>query len=105
MKPNPLNAALRNTIVEPDGDEPAPGDEMGDISESQDSPPQLEYIKEFVGGLDDQEFAYLQDCIAEKLSAKDKPTYRSPEKVKESMDAEGAARAKTSNDDDGDEEI
>lgn len=82
--------------AKPDGYE---ADESGDIAESPDSHEGLEYVKEFVKNLDDTEFAYLQDCITERLEAKDKPEYKSPDKVKSTMDAEGAARSKTGNED------
>lgn len=72
-------------------------DESGDIAASPDAQASLEYVKEFVTNLDDTEFAYLQDCVTERLEAKDKPEYKSPERVKDTMDSEGDRRSKTGN--------
>lgn len=67
--------------------EQAAGDEPGDISE-QEGGGGLEYIKEFVGGLDSTELAYLKSCVAASDNAQDRPEYKTPEAVKDSMDAE-----------------
>jgi hypothetical protein len=80
-------------------------DESGDIAASPDSPTGLEYVKEFVTNLDDTEFAYLQDCVTERFEGKDKPEYKSPESVKETMDVEGSKRSKTDNDEGSEEYV
>lgn len=67
--------------------EVAPQDEPGDISE-QEGGAGLEYIKEFVAGLDDTELAYLKSCVAASDNAQDRPEYKKPEAVKDAMDAE-----------------
>lgn len=80
-------------------------DSFGDIAKSPDSQKGLEYVKEFVNSLDDTEFAYLQDCVTERFEGKDKPEYKSPEDVKDTMDKEGETRSKTDNDDGDDEYV
>jgi hypothetical protein len=67
--------------------EMAMGDEPGDISE-QEGGGGLEYIKEFVSGLDATELAYLKSCVSASDNAQDRPEYKKPEAVKDAMDAE-----------------
>lgn len=92
MLPNPINQR-----VPAPPQSPVQNDEPGDISESHDTPPEMQYIKDFVNGLDETEFAYMQDCISAKLNGEDRPEYKAPEDVKETMDEEGANRADTEN--------
>jgi len=82
---------------EPDGDEA-----VGDIAETE-SGGDMTYIKEFVGGLSDTEFAYLQDCITARMNGEDKPDYKSDEEVTKERDDINSRRAATRNDGDGDE--
>ena len=86
--PTDLTVAPQEGEAAPDPTmEQAQGDEPGDISE-QEGGDGLEYIKEFVSGLDNTELAYLKSCVAASDNAQDRPEYKTPEAVKDAMDNE-----------------
>ena len=62
-----LNTRMRTPTTEV-GAEPAPETPIDDTAEDQQKP-ELQQVKDFVNGLDDVQFGYLQECIQKRLEA------------------------------------
>ena len=62
-----LNTRMRTPTTEIGG-EPALETPIDDTAEDQQKP-ELQQVKDFVNGLDDVQFSYLQECIQKRLEA------------------------------------
>ncbi len=94
-----LNTRMRKPTTEV-GAEPVAETPVDDTAEDQQKP-ELQQVKDFVSGLDDVQFGYLQECVQKRLEAGmdevDAADERPAEEVFSEMEEENEAMPRSRN--------
>lgn len=91
----PANARVRPGLVTGEMDAEMPTDDTAEHQEK----PDLQAVKDFVNGLDQVQFGYLEECVNKRKEQgmDEEEEFKTPEEVKSEMESDDANEQRTTN--------